>query len=175
MQGYQILLLKLLLLAFLYVAALVYVASNLRDFNSRLKRRERALMILMNEKTDLLLGVLELFRQSKVELTPEDKQSFIALGALQFDKIGTERVKFSSSIIHEAHNHIEYILQNNAWLRSDLRVSAYRDTYDELDHNFRQSSAIYNADVGGYMYWFKIPTMGLAVRIFGFRARESIN
>lgn len=175
MQTYQIILLVLLLLAFLYVALLVYVVSNVRDFNVRLKRRERSLMILMNEKTDLLLHICELFRQSRVDLTDDDKVAFSALGALQFDKIGTDRVKKAANVIHDAHNHVEYLIQSNNWLKNDLRISAYHATYEELDHNFRQSASIYNADVGGYMYWFKIPTCTLMVMLFGFRRRETIN
>ena len=175
MEIYQIILLVLLLLGFFYVAVLLYVFSNVREFNARLKRRERALMILMNEKTDLLLEVCELFRQSKVEISEEDRRCFSALGALDFSKIGTEVVKKTAAVIHEGHNHIEYLVQSNNWLKNDLRIVAYQDTFEELDHNFRQSAAIYNADVGAYMYWFRIPTCTLAVMMFGYRKRETIN
>lgn len=175
MQDYQIILLVLLLLAFLYIAVLIYVFSNVREFQARLKRRERALMILMNEKTDLLLGICELFRLSKVSLSPEDKKAIDALEELRFDKIGTDIVKKTSATIKDARSHIEYVIQSNNWLKNDLRISAYRETFEELDHNYRQSAAIYNSDVGGYMYWFQMPTCVLVLMMLGYRKRETIN
>ena len=174
-QTYQIILLVLLLLAFFYVALLLFVISNMREFKRRLSKREKALLILMNEKSDLLLDVCALLKQAKVEFSQGDEEAIKALEELRFDKVRNETLNEKGAIIHAAHSHINYIVQSNNWLKKDLRFSTYRENYDELDQNYRQSAAIYNSDVAGYMYWFSFPTCTLAVRILGYRGKESLN
>ena len=175
MESYQVILLILLLAAFFYVAVLLYVLTNMREFSSRLKKRQRALMMLMNEKTDILIAICDFLVASKVEFSDEDKQIMEELRLLNFDKTGEVQVKRCAKVIHNAHVRLNYLIQNNNWLKKDLRIASFVETYEELDHNVRQSMAIYNADVAGYMYWFNIPSCKIAVWLLGYRKKETVN
>ncbi len=175
MEPYQIILLIVLLLAFLYVAVLLYVISNVREFAKRLKWRERALMILLSEKADILAEVFQLYQNAKVEFTSEDLSAFNGVKALRFEKIGKDRVKNTMTAIHHCHSRFNFILQNNKWLQADLSLARLNDIYYEIDRNFRQSSSIYNADVAGYMYWINVPFTRIGVFLLGFRKKTTLN
>ena len=175
MEPYQIILLILLLLGFIYVSILLYVITNVRAFARRLKYREKALMILLNEKADILLQVHEIFYNVKVELTSDDKDSILALQQTSFEKTNKDWVKKNMAIVHAAHSRLAYHYQNNRWLKNDLKLEALFSTYNELDRNFRQSSSIYNADVAGYMYWLNVPFCRIGVFLLGYRKKSTLN
>ncbi|MBQ9456923.1 MAG: hypothetical protein IJU64_00215 [Bacilli bacterium] len=175
MEPYQIILLILLISLLLYSAVAVYIISNARDFRIRLRRREKALMMLLSEKADILEQVVDRYETSKVSLSEEDRAAIASLKALTFDKIGQERVAHAAAIINEAHTRLNYHRQSNKWIQGDLALAKATETYAELDGNYRQSVAIYNADVAGYNYWLAIPMYGFLVMLFGFRKRKGLN
>ena len=175
MEPYQIILLILLVSLLLYAAVAVYVLSNARDFRIRLRRREKALMMLLAEKADILEQMAAKYERSKVTLTEDDKKAIAMLRGFSFEKIDQERVREVAEVVADVHTRLNYHRQNNKWIQSDLFLQRAEDTYAELDGNYRQSVAIYNADVAGYNYWLTIPMYGVLVVLFGFRKRSPLN
>lgn len=175
MEPYQIIILVILLLLFLYVSGFLLIVSNSIGFRRRLRKRAVALMVLVSEKQEILLAWFELFAKEKIPLSEEDHALLSSLKSINLNKPTLAEWITSLNLLKNAQLRLGF-LSEEADLQSSLaEKNAYVSTLHDLDANYRQSSAIYNADVGAFNYWISIPGFSWLLYLLGFRKKTLLN
>ena len=175
MEPYQIILLIVVLVSFVYVTLAVYVLGMMAEFSSKLKRKRRALNLLLYERGDALLRIVTSFESIGVTFTDEDSALFAKVASLDYKNSSDESLKEVSALIKAATSRMRYIAQANRWACKDEDYQNNIDLIDDLERNYRTFLGSYNADVMGFNYWIAIPTIGWLGWLFGFRKKSSLN
>ena len=174
MEPYQIILLIVLLIAFIYVSLLLYVLTNVREFARRLKKRTKAISIILSEQCELYVSLGSILEDQGIDLG-EAAATLSELEELGFDKPTFENNLVAARLVKTVSSRLNYVLQKNQTLPEDPRITLYLDTLSDLDRNFRQATALYNADVAGFNYWISVPTTKWFVWLFGFRKQDLVS
>lgn len=175
MEPYQIILLVIILLLFFYVSLFLLVLSNALSFRKKLKKRSEALMILCLEKQDVLLAWSELFGKEGHPFSEEDQKLINSLASINLKKPNQKEWENSIGIIKQVNRRLSFLTEEIEWGESENDKDSYVSTMHDLDANYRQSLAIYNADIGAFNYWVSIPGVSWIMYLLGLRKRHSFN
>ncbi len=175
MEPYQIILLVVILLLFFYVSLFLLVLSNALSFRKRLKKRSEALMILCLEKQDVLLAWSELFGKEGRPFNEEDQELINSLASINLKKPNQKEWESAIGIIKQVNRRLSFLTEEIEWGENENDKDSYVSTMHDLDANYRQSLAIYNADIGAYNYWVSIPGVSWLLYLFGLRKKHSFN
>lgn len=173
-EPYQIILLIFVFLAFAYVSLLLYVASNVREFSRRLKKKVRGLNVIMSEQAELLVSLSSVYRNLGINLG-EAASMIEELEDCDFESKNVEVVFANVRKIKAASSRLAFIAQSNPSLKESQTYVSIVETLADLDRNHRQCVALYNADIAGFNYWINVPTTRWFVWIIGFRKKEAFN
>ena len=173
-EPYQIILLIVVFVAFAYVSLLLYVLSNIREFNRRLKKKIRGLCVIVSEQAELLLSISSVYSEMGVYLG-EDAAVLEELEDCDFESQQIDEVFTNVKKIKTASSRLTYLAQSSEALKKDQRYISFTETMADLDRNHRQCVALYNADIAGFNYWINVPTTRWFVWLLGFRKRASFN
>ena len=175
MEAYQIILLILIFVAFAYLAIVIYVLGQMREFKNKIKRRLRGLNVLLVERADTLGDMQALFEKGGVAFTEAEAAACHKLLGTEFLD-NEESVRASILVVKEATTCLRFLAQSGRYsglekerLRTDL------DLLDDLERNFRTGCLLYNGDVSAYNYWIVIPTVAWIGYLFGHRKKELIS
>lgn len=175
MQPYQIIILILLLLVFVYVGAFLLILSNSIAFLRKLNKRKAASMVFLIEKQEVLLAWFDLFEKAGGRLSPKDETLKTKIAAIDSKIASQSQWNEYISLLKNAQMRLNSLSNEISFGSSEKEKGAYVSTLGDLDANYRQSSAIYNADVVGFNYWISIPGFSWLLFLFGFRKRNSLN
>ena len=175
MEAYQIILLILVFVAFAYLAIVVYVLGQMREFKNKIKKRLKGLDVLLLERASALNDMQALYEKGGIVLT--DSEIEACRGLLGVDFIPKEEeVRKAILAVKEASTCLRFIAQSGRYtgagqerLKTDLAL------LDDLERNFRTACLLYNGDVSAYNYWIKIPTVAWIGWLFGHRKKELIS
>ena len=174
-EAYQIILLILVFVAFAYLAIVVYVLGQMREFKSKIKKRLKALNILLVDRADILNDMQALFDKSGVEFTESEESACHKLLANEF-LTTEESVRSSILIVKEATTVLRFIAQSGRYKGLEKeRLKADLNLVEDLERNFRTACLLLNGDVAAYNYWIAIPTVGWVGWLFGHRKKELIS
>lgn len=175
MEPYQIILLVIILLLFFYVSLFLLVLSNALSFRKKLKKRSEALMILCSEKQDVLLAWSELFEKVGHRFSEGDRGLLDSLASINLKKPNQKEREDAAAIIKQANRRLSFLSEEVEWGGSQDDKDSYVSTLHDLDANYRQSLAIFNADIGAFNYWVSIPGVSWILYLFGLRKKRSFN
>lgn len=175
MQPYQIILLIVVILLFVYIAALVYSFSSCIDFKSRLRKKNKAIALIYAEKKEALLSLYALFVKEDVSFEDEDDEAISSLEDYEFSGKSPAELIEGAKKLQKAQGRLSFIAQSNRWAIKNKEYENYKETMEDLDVNLRQVSASYNADVAAYNYWISIPTCSWLPFIFGHRKVDPLH
>lgn len=175
MEPYQVIILIILLLLFFYISVFLLVLSNALSFRKRLKKRSEALMVLCLEKQDVLLAWIDLFVKEGRRFSEEDQKLIASLKAIELKKPNRKDWENAIEVLKQANRRLNFLSDETDWGSSKGDRDSYVSTLHDLDANYRQSLAIYNADVGAFNYWVSIPGISWLLYIFGLRKMRSFN
>lgn len=175
MEAYQIIILVALLLLFVYVGAFLLILSNSLAFSRRLRKRAQAMLVLIYEKQEVLLSWFELLEKEKAPFSEEDLRLFSSVKGMNLAKPSVEEWTACLSSFKEAQMRLGFLSEEAGLDDSHEEKSSYVSALHDLDFNYRQSSAVYNADVVAYNYWISIPGFSWLLFLFGFRKKTALN
>ena len=174
MEPYKIVLLVLILLFFVYFVFFLYVFSHILNFSKRMKKRLRALDIMLSEKSIHLLSMKENYESLGIVFSDADKASLKELKRLKFEKSTYDSVCYNRAAIDKAEKRLSYIALTSPVIQTDPINASIRANLEDLDRNFRRCSALYNSDLIAYNYWITIPGIRLFVLLFRFHKAKAI-
>ena len=174
MESWQILLIIVAVILFIYLAAFFVIVSHAFDFNLRLKRRLRALNIILFEKRELLLKLNDAALSEGATFSERDKENLSTLQQMSFNKPVFAISKNAISLQKAIQSRLFYIVRSNSKLKEDPQIQSILDMIGDLDRNIRTSCSLYNADVQAYNYWIAVPFFKWLFFILGQRTRNPI-
>ncbi len=175
MEPYQVILLILVFVAFAYLAIVVYVLGQMREFKSKIKKRRKALNVLLLDRADTLGDMQALFEKGGVTFTESEAAACHKLLATEF-LTTDEAVRSSILVVKEATTCLRFIAQSGRYTGLEKeRLKTDLDLLDDLERNFRTSCLLFNADVSAYNYWITIPTVAWIGWLLGHRKQELIS
>lgn len=175
MEAWQIILLILVILVFLYLGLLVYVMSMVAHFSGRLKKRLVAISVLFSEKKGILQAIGAEFKKANLKLTLADNAAVINLDSIAASAIKEGDVIPTSAKLKEIQKRFNFIAETNSWEDSTGDYRSLTASLHDLDANYRQSIALYNSDATAYNYWIHTPLFKWLAWLFGHRSKEPLN
>ncbi len=175
MQPYQIIILVLLLLVFVYVGAFLLILSNSLAFLGKLNKRKAASMVFLTEKQEVLLAWFDLFLKEGIALSDEDVALKEKVAAIDSKISDQKQWDDDIALLKDAQIRLGALSAEKNLGKSESEKDAYISTTKDLDANYRQSSAVYNADVVAFNYWISIPGFSWLLFLFGLRKRKTLN
>ena len=175
MEPYQIILLIVVLVSFVYVSLAVYALGMMGEFASRLRRKQRGLNLLLYERGDALLHIVTSFEAMGVVFSDEDKECFDKVAKASYEKPTPESLRGNSVLIKAATSRLRYLAQANRWACKDESYAEFLGLLEDLERNYRTCIGAYNSDVLGYNYWITVPTVGWLGWLFGFRKKGNLS
>jgi len=165
----------LVILFFIYVGLLVYVMSMIALFKGKLKKRLVAISVLFSEKKGILQAIGAEFKKAKVNLSLADNAAIINLDSIEAAGIKDSDVVPTSAKLKEIQKRFNFIAETNSWVTTGGDYQSFTASLHDIDANYRQSIALYNADVTAYNYWIHTPLFGWLAWLFGHRSKGPLN
>lgn len=175
MKPWQILLLALLLVFFLYSIILLVTLSNSLELRRKLNRILEAPSLLLSEKARLLLELDALFTSRGVKYSESDRASVEVIKSLKLDKLKPNEVNKALAALKSAGAHLSYLAQSNHWASKDGDYRALAEGLEANEKSIRQCISAYNLSATGINYWVSIPLVGWIDYLFGIRKRELLS
>ena len=175
MKAYQVLLLIAVLITFLYVVLVVYVFSQTHAFSLRLRRRLQGLNLLLSRRCETILRSVAILESAQIAIPQDDRACFEKLERIDFATPTEVSIKETVALVKEGTSRLKALAEQKPQIQQDEAYSFHQDLLNDLERNYRSLVGLYNADVLGYNYWIRIPTVGWLTRLLGNKARASLN
>ncbi|MCR5078813.1 MAG: hypothetical protein K6B65_02680 [Bacilli bacterium] len=175
MQPYQIILLILITAAFVVSLCVIFVLTHIYKFGSSMKKRLKAMDILLSEKASDLLYLIEALQKDDIELSKDDIEFSKRLGELHFDKPSSIIVSENKNKIEAVRKRISYLAVVNSSISSHPAYKECMSLLEDLDRAFRRCVVLYNSDLNGYNYWIDIPGIRPFIYLFRVEKAKPIN
>lgn len=175
MEAWQILLIIIAIVLFVYLAALFVILTHAFDFGARIKRRLNSLNMILFERRVIILKLYETCLKYGSQFDDNAIEMIETLKAYNFNKPKFEVCKSAISLQKSIQNRIFYEFQARPEMKKDPAVENSISMLDDLERNIRTSCSLFNADVQGYNYWIAVPGYHWIFFILGRKAFESIN
>ena len=175
MKPWQILLLALLLVFFLYMIIVLVTLNNSLELRRKLTRILDSLSMVLSEKMRLLLELDQLFTSRGVKYSEADRASVEAIKELNLDRLKPNEVNKVLALLKSAGAHLSYLAQSNHWASKDADYLQLAEELEANEKSIRQSIIAYNLSVTGLNYWISIPLVGWIDYLFGMRKRDLLS
>ncbi len=175
MEAWQILLIIIAIVLFVYVAGLFVILTRAFDFGARLKRRLNSLNMILFERRAILLRLYETCLKHGSQFDDKALEMIETMKAYNFSKPRFEVCKSAISLQKSIQNRIYYEFQVYPEIKDETVVESSISMLDDLERNIRTSCSLFNADVLGYNYWIAVPGYHWIFFILGRKAFDSIN
>ncbi len=153
MEWWQVLILIAFIFLGFYVAAVIVFWYQMIVFDRRMNKNLQAIDVLIAQKYDMLRHISKMFAQLEIQVP----QEFILNVRPKFettllDISPDERAVIKAFLMRTAQA-LFYYGEINEKLVNLPEYRAIKEGYAEIDRQYRQAIALYNADVLGYNYW----------------------
>ena len=98
----------------------------------------------------------------------------VDLSALDFAKPTFEKLMANQSKLNGCKSVLSYLALDNKWASKGKEYDFCVSSIADLNRFYRQTVALYNADVAGYNYWRSLPFYRAFFHLFGFKTRPNI-
>lgn len=173
MKPYQIIILVAALIIFLFLAVFFYAFSHVLDFYRSLRNKEKTLNLIQSETAAILVRLDSLFKSVGVTYSEADAKA-VDLHALDFAKPTFEKLMANQSKLNGCKSVLSYLALDNKWASKGKEYEFCVSSIADLNRFYRQTVALYNADVAGYNYWRSLPLYRVFFHLFGFKTRPNI-
>lgn len=143
-------------------------------FKSILKKHTKALKVVLYTKYDVTNKLIKLFIDAKINLDENLLNAFNKIKLEDFDKIDSTECLESRKSLSFLRDELLYIGSSNELIRKDNRFIEGKNSILELDKVYRNSIAMYNADVLGYNYWIMFLPYRFIYKLFKIKKKEII-
>ena len=175
MKPVELISLILMIVLAIYLTITVFVITSIGHYNSRLKKCLLGISIILSERKQFFLSLIEEFQTMGVSFRGSDIAVFERIRALGFDHLKADQVTPISDLFREAESRFRFLAGKNPWATKGAKYQDLWSALEELDANYRQSLVNYNGQVVYYNYWVKVPLCHWIPWLFGFRHREQLH
>jgi len=155
LQWYEILIIILGSIIFIYVLGFIVNLGFVTTFKRKINQHRKAIIIILTQKREALFNLIEIMEKNGLNVDPRyfallqdiDIKIFEAFYSLEAKK-SRETLSYVKQDLIGIANKSASFQKNEEYKLSALSIAS-------LDEQFRYLVAVYNADVIGYNYWIK--------------------
>lgn len=173
MKPYQIVLLVVSLIAFFYVAVLLYSTASSLSFKHKLKIRLNTLSVLLVEEREQLKRIDALMQNKGVVYAFSDKQAIEKMNALDLERPLFASIRPNFEILSETKSRLFHLCESSS-IPNESEILDAKSVIEDLERSYRLCSSLYNSDVIALNYWLSVPLCGWVSFLLGCRKADSI-
>ena len=168
-------------LTIITIIALVWVALLLFDlffvffFNTILKKHSKAMIVILNTKYENTKKLYEIIQSYQVPIDDKILQELNRINTSAFSKPDSKEGEEVRNILSYLKDEAMFIANKNKDLLNKADFQIARNNVLELDTQYRNDIAMYNADVLGYNYWISFLPCRFIFLIFKVQKKNIIS
>ena len=175
MTPVELISLILMIVLAIYLTITVFVITSIGHYNSQLKKCMFAISIILSERKEFFVSLVDEFQASGVSFRESDIAVFDRIRALEVDRLKADQVSAISAIFREAESRFRFLAGKNPQATESIKYHDLWSALEELDANYRQALVNYNSQLVSYNYWVKVPLCHWIPWLFGLRKREELH
>lgn len=146
-----------------------------RVFNRQIKRNSNALNLLLSQRHEIVLELIELLKKHNLTVNSQDIKAVSKLERINDFQalLKNDRDIRVLSFIHSTHNIIT-ICETNECILKDPAYNEILLRFNDLEESYREKTALYNSEVYGYNYWINVPAVKYLYRLCGLKSKDLI-
>lgn len=164
-----------LVLIGLFLITLLVSGIFVRVFYRQLKKNSSAINLLLSQRHEAVLEIVNLLKKHDVSIKKEDKKAVDKLERVNDFQalLKSDRDLRVLSFIHSTHNIITLCESTESVLK-DPEYSDILLRFNDLEESYREKTALYNSNVYGFNYWINVPVAKYLYRLFKLRNKDLI-
>lgn len=143
-------------------------------FKTILKKHSRAMTVLMNAKYENTKKLFDLIQAYDVEVEPKVLDILKSIDTSIFKEHESKQAEETRGMLAYLKDEANFISNRHKELNEKADFQIAKSNVLELDTQYRNNVAMYNADVLGYNYWISFLPCRFIYKIFKVKKRKII-
>ena len=159
MEAYQVVLLVFGIILGLYIVLLIMDLIFVLSFRRIFIKHNKALEVFLHYKYDNIKKLLDILDKYNVRIGDKYLRMFSEISPDCFSNQESRECLEARTSLSMLRDELVYLAEQNEKLSKHGEIRQAKNYITEMDANYRNLIAMYNADVLGYNYWISfIPT-----------------
>lgn len=161
-------------IAIIYALLVILDVSFVCSFSSIMKHHASDLTVILTNKRDNLIMLMELLNKSGVKLDKKKVDSLVNFDLRRIETHDGEEAKVAREELTSLNEYFLSICGQNDLNDEDGEIQRVLSNINELETVYRHHLMMYNADVLGYNFWISFYPTRYIYRILKFKPKENI-
>lgn len=170
----NVLLTILVVIGCLYILGLIVDLIFIFSFKHILKIHNKTLNVALTTKYIYIEKLIELMEENSVEIDPKYIEQFKTINTKHFKHQDCHDCKNARDILNNLRYELFFIAKKEKNVEELKAFITDKSCIKELDENYRDAVAMYNADVLGYNYWVRFLPYKWIFLLFKIKTKELI-
>lgn len=175
LEPWEIVLLVVLGLITLYLLFVIMDAIFVGSFLKMFDTHKKAMTVFMNVKYDNVKKLYEIMKQRGVVFDEKFNKLLMEIQRNDFNVPGSEEFKKTNDNLTFIKDEMLFIVRNQQNLEKHEELKLAKENVVQLDSQYRNTIAQYNADVLGYNYWISCFPTRYIWKLIKFKKKDLIN
>ena len=161
-------------IAIIYVLILIVDISFVCSFSSIMKHHAHDLTVILTNKRDNLIRLVELLNKSGVKLDKKNVDNLHNFDLKRIEKHDGEDAKAARNLLTSLNEYFLSVYGQEDIKDEDGEIQKTIANISELEAVYRHHLMMYNADVLGYNFWISFFPTRYIYLILKFKPKENI-
>ncbi|HNX16401.1 MAG TPA: hypothetical protein PKO28_03465 [Bacilli bacterium] len=164
----------LVILGSVMVLLLIVDISLVATFKAILSRHNKAMNVMLMTKYDNIKKILDVLSDAEFPIDPKMSEIFLSIDTKMFTYQDTPECKQARDKLTYLRSEVFYLSRKNPSLENNEKYMIAKNNISETDVVYRNTVAMYNADVLGYNYWVRFMPYRWIFLLFKIKVKEII-
>lgn len=175
MEGYQVFLLVLGIIVGLYIILVIMDCIFITVFRRIFIKHNKALEVFLHYKYDNIKKLLDLLDKYNVRIGDKYLRMFEEIDTNSFSDQESQLCLEARTSLSMLRDELVYLAEQNETLSKHGEIRQAKNNITEMDSNYRNLIAMYNADVLGYNYWINFLPTRYIYKLFKVKNKQIIS
>lgn len=156
------------------VLLLIVDLGLIGTFRAILKRHNKAMNVMLMTKYDNIKKIIDILDEIGSSLDVRLKKTFTSIDPKLFASQDTIQCKQARDKLTYLQSEIFFLSRKNTFVENNDKFTVAKNNITETDVVYRNTVAMYNADVLGYNYWIRFLPYRWLFLMFKIKEKELI-
>lgn len=175
MEGYQVALLVIGIVLGVYLLLLIMDVIFVISFHKIFIKHNKALEVFLHYKYDSIKKLLDILDKYNVRIGDKYLRMFEEIDPNSFSNQESKACLEARTSLSMLRDELVYLAEQNERLSKHGEIRQAKNNITEMDSNYRNLIAMYNADVLGYNYWISFILTRYIYKILKFQSKQIIS
>ena len=152
------------------IVNLIFVAS----FSSIFKKHKKSVPVILYTKYEALNQLASLMKQSGIKLDNRYIALLSDISPNEFQEPGSQQFEKVKNMLSYLRDEMMFVANQNPEFKESFEFTQIKKNISDADLQYRNTVAMYNADVLGYNYWIRFLPCRFVFIIFRVKKKEII-